>query len=215
MIEYATLIDEISKELKKHNLGIETEAGIILDSLLWMDDVCLIHHDLDKLQKMLDITNHVAKKYHIEFGAAKCKVVRIGKGTKNNLTLNNIVLEEVDSYKYLGEQINNKDNLEAHIKELEGKAHAATQNILTETGNKEFKSIRMKGVWLLFEAVIIPIITYGAEGWMPNKKEKDQLQTIMNKAIKSVLFLPKGTPTTVLLRETGILPIEHIINKKK
>ena len=47
-----------------------------------MDDLCLIHHDLKILQEMLDITNHVALKYHIEFGATKCKVVRIGKGKK-------------------------------------------------------------------------------------------------------------------------------------
>ena len=39
VIVYATLIDEISKELKAKGLGIETEAGEILDSLLWMDDV--------------------------------------------------------------------------------------------------------------------------------------------------------------------------------
>ena len=79
VIEYATLIDEISKELKIHDLGVTTEAGEKINSLLWMDDVCLIHHDPKILQEMLDITNHVALKYHIEFGAAKCKVVRIGK----------------------------------------------------------------------------------------------------------------------------------------
>ena len=39
VIEYATLIDEISKELKEKNLGYVTEANITLDSLLWMDDV--------------------------------------------------------------------------------------------------------------------------------------------------------------------------------
>ena len=45
--------------------------NINIDSLLWMDNVCLIHHDLETLQEMLDTTNHVALKYHIQFGAAK------------------------------------------------------------------------------------------------------------------------------------------------
>ena len=82
VIEYATLIDEISKELKEQDLGIVTETGEKVNTLLWMDDVCLIQHNLKTLQEMLNITNHVALKYHIEFGAAKCKVVRIGKGKK-------------------------------------------------------------------------------------------------------------------------------------
>ena len=41
-----------------------------------MDDACLVHYDLEILQEMLDTTNHVALKYHIQFGAAKCKVIR-------------------------------------------------------------------------------------------------------------------------------------------
>ena len=58
------------------------------------------------------------KKYHIEFGAAKCKVVKNGKGPKCNILLNNQVLEEVKTYKYLGEIFNNKGNMEAHIKAI-------------------------------------------------------------------------------------------------
>ena len=159
-----------------------------------MDDVCLIHSDRDELQQMLDITNHVAKKYHIEFGAAKCKVVKIGKGPSSKLTLNGQILEEVEAYKYLGEMINNKGNLSAHINELEKKIQAATQNIITETGNKEFKGIKMEAVWQLVYSIIIPILTYGAEGWDPTKTELQQLQTIMNKALKPCCSYPNKPP---------------------
>ena len=43
VIEYATLIDEIAKELKKNNIGLKTKQGTQLNTLLWIDDVCLIH----------------------------------------------------------------------------------------------------------------------------------------------------------------------------
>ena len=125
-IEYTTLIDKISKELKEQDLGIVTDTGEKVNTFLWMDDVCLIHHDLKTLQKMLDITNHVELKYHIEFGAAKCKVVRTAKGKKSEIKLNGQTLEEVDTYKYLGEIISKKNNMEAHIEAIETKIHAAT-----------------------------------------------------------------------------------------
>ena len=215
VIEYATLIDEISKELKEKNLGYVTEANITLDSLLWMDDVCIIHHDLNKLQEILDVTNHVANKYHIQFGAAKCKVIRRGKGKKSALKLNGEILEEVPKYKYLGEMINSKGNLSDHITETEKKVKGATATIIAETGNKEFKGIKMQAIWQMVEAIIIPIMTYSCEGWDINKEEQNKLQTIFNEALKTILYLPKGTATTILLSETGNIPIEYIIKRKQ
>ena len=75
--------------------------------------------------------------------------------------------------------------------------------------------MKMRAIWQLIDAVIIPIVTYGAEGWDLTKTEKDKIQIIVNKAIKTVLFLPQGTPTTILLAETGYLPIEHVIKRKR
>ena len=62
-----------------------------------MDDVCLIHYDLDKLQKILDIANHVAKKYHIVFGAAKCKVIK-DKKTDKGMGYGFVSLLDCDDY---------------------------------------------------------------------------------------------------------------------
>ena len=89
---------------------------------------------------MLNITNHVALKYYTEFGAAKCKVVRIGKGKISEIKLNGQTLEEVDTYKYLGELISKKNNTEAHIEAIETKIHAATQNIITEQATRNLKA---------------------------------------------------------------------------
>ena len=85
-----------------------------------MDDVALIHEETKQLQEIMDTTNHVALTNHIEFGAAKCKVVKIGPGKKSQITLNEQILEEVTAYEYLGDTINNKADLEDQIKALKG-----------------------------------------------------------------------------------------------
>ena len=100
-----------------------------------MDDVALIHDDRDTLQKMMECTNDVARRYHVEFRVAKCKILRIGKGPVASINLNDQPLEETTKYKYLGETINNKANLRDHINELKGKVAATVQKIMTETGN--------------------------------------------------------------------------------
>ena len=72
-----------------------------------MDDVALIHEETKQLQEIMDTTNHVALTNHIEFGAAKCKVVKIRPGKKSQISLNEQILEEATAYKYLGDMINN------------------------------------------------------------------------------------------------------------
>ena len=78
----------------------------------------------------------MANKYHIQFDAAKCKVIKRGKGKKSVLKLNGETLEEVPKYKYLGEMINNKGNLSEHITEIEKKVKGATTTIIAENRNK-------------------------------------------------------------------------------
>ena len=73
VVQYALLIDEINKEIQKCGLSDTSEgiAEIIACCLLWMDDVALIATEPNNLQKMLDITNEIANRYHIEFGEPK------------------------------------------------------------------------------------------------------------------------------------------------
>ena len=80
---YAVMMGEINKEIEKHNLGIEYKTiMMIIGCLLWMDDVVLASTDAKEMQKMLNITNDITQRYHIEFGEAKTKVMVIGKTTE-------------------------------------------------------------------------------------------------------------------------------------
>ena len=111
--------------------------------------------------------------------------------------------------------INNKGNLSDHIAEVARKIKGATTRIIAEAGNKEVKGIKMKAIWQLVDSIIKPKLTYACESWMPTKEEKAKLQTILNDAIKTILYLHNGTPTTILLNETGHIPVECIITKRQ
>ena len=113
--------------------------------------------------------------------------------------LNDGILEEVSTYKYL-EVINNNGNLSDHITEIEKKVRGANAAILAESGNTEFIGIKVKAIWQMVDATIIPITTYSCEGWSINKEENEKLQSIFNEALKTSLYLPQGTPTTILLK---------------
>ena len=133
-------------------------------------NVVLISKSAQEMQKMLDITNEISSRYRIVFGE-KSKVMKIGSSVQTELKLGDMEIEETDKYKYLGEIINNKGNLEDHIKMLEGKVEAAYQMILHIAKDKNFKGLKMAIILKLVETCIIPIITYGAESRTTTHKE--------------------------------------------
>ncbi len=90
---------------------------------------------------MMDCTNDITVRYHIDFRAEKCRLIRIGQGAQAKIELNNIIVEETNKYKHQREIINNKANLKNHIEEHKGKVYAAAKRIFTETGHKDFKGI--------------------------------------------------------------------------
>ena len=73
----------------------------------------------------------------------------------------------------------------------------------------------MKAEWQVVNAILIPILTYACEAWTLDKEEENKLQAIFDEAIKTIISLPKGTPTTILLHDTGNYPIELTIKNKK
>ena len=117
--------------------------------------------------------------------------------------------------KYLGEMINNKGNLSDHIAKIVMKIKGATIRIIAEAGNKEFKGIKLKAIWQLVDSKIIPMLAYACESWIHIKDEKAKIQTILKGVIESILYLPKGIPTTIILCDTGRIPMEHAITKQQ
>ena len=210
-------MDEITKEITNQSVGNQQVwEQTLTGCLLWMDDVALIHHDREELQKMLNITEDIARRYHIQFGKEKSQVITIGPKTDDQpFKIGDITLDATDTYKYLGMIINNKGNLEDHIKNTKGKVEAAFQMIMTLSTNAEFLSIEMDAIWKLIETCIIPIITYGAETWTATKTEQQKLQSILDNILKRTLKVPNSTPSETLAIETGLWSIEMYRAKKQ
>ena len=81
--------------------------------------------------------------------------MKIGSSVQTELKLGDMEIEETDKYKYLGEIINNKWNLENHIKMLEGKVEAEYQTMLHIAKDKNFKGLKMAIIWKLVETQVL------------------------------------------------------------
>ena len=121
-------MDEINKDIQKEPIGIEIEENNTrIACLLWVDHVVLISTSHEELNKILDITNHTTKKFHIEFGKAQSNIIKRGQNTKKTAKLGDLELDVTNKYKYLEQIMNNKGNLKDNINMTKRKAEAAYQ----------------------------------------------------------------------------------------
>ena len=126
-----------------------------------------------------------------------------------------MTIDPCETYKYLGETLNTKNNINDHIKEIERKTEAALQSALYIAGDDNYRGIEMETIWTLIESCIIPIITYGSETWDINQNQTKRLNRILDNIIKRILNLPQSTPRECLYYELGTLDIEHRIITKR
>ena len=214
--QYATLMDEINKEINKAKCTTQTNINTNSTCLLWVDDVAIITNNIEDQQTLQSITNNTANKYRIQFGQEKSKLLIIGKDNTNpTIKLGDMTIDPSKTYKYLGETLNTKNNINDHIKEIERKTEAALQSALYIAGDDNYQGIEMETIWTLIESCIIPIITYGSETWDINQNQTKRLNRILDNIIKRILNLPQSTPRECLYYELGTLDIEHRIITKR
>ena len=59
------------------------------------------------------------------------------------------------------------------------------------------------------------MITYGSEAWIMNNQEKQQIQSINNKNLKTILMTPDTTPGIALRTETTMADITQEVDLKQ
>ena len=214
--QYAILMDEINKEIQKAKT--DNANGIKDNSfcLLWVDDVAIITDNCEDQHKLMHITEQVANKYRIVFGKDKSKILLIGSRKEPpHPKINEMVIETTQQYKYLGEVFNKKGNIDDQLNTLQGKTEAALQTIQFLAADENFRGVEMKTIWSLLETCIIPIITYGAETWTPNKTQTTKANKLLDNIIKRLMGIPQSTPRECIYHELAILDTEHRILEKQ
>ena len=220
VIMYALLMDEISKETKKENIGTEIwNEGQRINTLLWMDDVALITDNEKDMKTLLKITEEIAGKYRIEFGQEKSKFMLINPTRKkvqiDEMKIQGMTIQRTENYRYLGYTLNSKNNLKTHLSDLKKKTEGAYQTILAIMGNQNFSNMEMETAWKLIKTCLIPIITYAGETWHPTKQESKEINQLLDNILKRLLMTPQSTPREALYLETGLIDCMTQINMNR
>ena len=179
----------------------------LMAALIFMDDVMSFAEGVHQQNLTLQAINEFGKKHQIEWGSDKCKVMETGthKESQKEWALGEQQIKNCSTYKYLGEIISRDGKNEENLKERFKKVKATVRAINTCGKSNIMKKIEMKTLITLHDAVTLPTLLYNSETWPLNITTKKEIDKMEIWAWKSMLGLPKTTPTAAVMYCTGAM----------
>jgi len=209
---FGIYIDKLEECLEKASCVGPTLTGIVINLLLYADDIVLMARSPHDLENQLRILKDFCSNMGMTVNTDKTKVmiIKSNKIPYDTFVYDNNNLEEVNSYKYLGIGIHHKLNWNYSIdKRIIGgwKAYYGLENNCKST---ELWSWDKKK--FLFETLVTPVILYGCEVWgcSISRESWRKIQQIQKNFITYNLKIKRNTPYPILLVETSLSPIESM-----
>ncbi len=134
----------------------------------------------------------------------------------HSFKLDNMLLEHMQNYTYLGININNTENFNKAVNDLRDKARRAFYAI-----KRNIKIDIPIRIWIkIIKSVIEPIALYGCEVWGPltnqdfTKWDKHPIETLQTELRKVLLRVQHKTPNNACRAELGLYPLIITILKR-
>jgi exonuclease III len=206
------------REAMENMEGIKC-GGVNITDLRYADDAILVSDKRRKLQKMIDKLNDTCKEYGMDINVKKTKVMVMNKmkglsESLKDITLNNVPLEKVARFKYLGSWITEDSRCEEDIRTRVGMAKAAFWQ------NKELmrRNIRLKTKIKILNCYVFSVLNYGCESWTWYKKMErkvDAFEMWCYRRILKISWKDKITNKEVLKRMHTVLHFRKDMVKRK
>lgn len=168
---FSAVLQEIFKTLKWNEVGIKTNGGF-LSHLRFADDIVLFASSAQELQTRIEELCEASLKVGLKMNLSKTKVMSNKYVSKETININQVSLEHVDSYVYLGQLINTDDTMFEEVKRRTKLAWSAFGRLNYVFKGKLPICLKRK----VFNQCVLPVLTYGCETWSLNVRSIQKLR---------------------------------------
>ena len=204
-------INDLIKEINQLNQEVKIGAKDI-SILAYADDIVLTAAEPENLQNMLDSFNNWCKKFSLHINVEKLQILhfRNKKSARTGFQFNieNLLLEKVYKYKYLGVVLDENLSYSNIADILCNSATRALGALNSKTRN--CKDCSFATYSHLFSSGISQILYYASSIW--GYKQGAKCQAVKNKALRYFFGLNKFSQNATLHGDTGWIP-SHITIK--
>ena len=181
-------------------------------ALMLMDDTVLMASSRELIIEKFGTLMVFCRNYGMLVNKVKTKLMVINgcKKDRENIIVDNVIVEHTTSYIYLGSPFTENASM-GSVLELHAK-------IKTSDINK-FKIFCAKNVTMpfkykkmVFDSCIISSLLYGCESWLTSNVK--DIERLYHSAVKSLLGVRDTTRNDIILIECGLTKIDELIKKR-
>jgi hypothetical protein len=122
----------------------------------------------------------------LKINTDKTKTMVIAKnGKKHNIKIGKQQIECVETFKYLGAQINQEGRIDEGINTRIASSNKLFTSI--KSGFLNHKEITDKTKLSVYKSTFSPILSFASETWVLNKKHKSKIQTMEMRFLRKVV----------------------------
>lgn len=208
---FITILENIMKNLRWETKGINVK-GEFLSNLRFADDIVLFSETPKQLEKMINELDTISRQIGLELNTTKTKVMTNNIHTP--IKVNNIILEYVASYIYLGKEISFKKS--RNTDEIDRRIALSWNKFWS---NKELLKSRLplKLKKKILDSCILPCLSYGCQTWIYNNYTKNKIQVCQRAMERSILNIKRRDRkrNTVIRQSTNVIDALNHCKKLK
>lgn len=187
--------------------GIQWTLEDQLEDLDIADDLAILAHTHTKLEA-------ISSKLGLKINTDKTKTIRINSNASEQIMINNLGIEDVTSFTYLGSIINITGRTGENILARIGKAHSTFNTLASIWRSREITTTNKIRI---FNSNIKSVLLYGSETWRMIEKRESKLQTFINRCLRRILgiYWPATIINANLWEATGQEPVRQEMTSRK
>jgi len=209
---FTAALQEIFKKADLNGLGINID-GEELNDLRFADDATLISTSKQDLTSQLNKINNEGKRVGMKIHKGKTKYMTTQEDN-NTVKIENVEIERVDNYKYLGQTFYTKYT---HKKTIEERIRQGWSSFGRHREILQDKDIPINLKSKVFDQCILPTMTYGCQTWVITKENMRKLRTAQRAMERKMLGikLKDKIRCTEIRKRTRVTDITKTILKSK
>ena len=206
---FAIFINDLATEIKDSNIGVILEEGLLINILLYADDIVLLAETEEDMQSLLFMVECWCKKWRLEVNLTKTNIMHFRPKRKNQskfmFLFDKHTVQYCTSYRYLGANLNEFLDFSFTTKCQTDSAGRALGSIIT-------KMIKNRGLpynvySILYDSCVTSISDYASE--ITGYTQYDHSVQLQTRAIRAFLGLPKNSCNMGVLSEVDWLLPEY------
>ena len=178
-------VDWIMKETTTGSRnGIQWSLLEQLEDLDFADDLALLAHTHTQMQATTSKLEAVSSKLGLKINTDKTKTIRINSNAREQIRINNLGIEDVTSFTYLGSVINTTGGADEDVLARIGKARSAFNTLSSIWRSREITTTTKLRI---INSNVKSVLLYGSETWRMTERTVSKLQTFLNRCLRRIL----------------------------